>query len=87
MGTFIPLTSPIAAYTEEPVQPLRGADPAPTPSSRPRYRVVLAGKSFFHIKEISTGLVRGFRCDHNQACHLAQRLDEALDGLDIRLRT
>ncbi|MBV4458915.1 hypothetical protein KVG96_13215 [Pseudomonas sp. COR58] len=41
----------------------------------PRYRVVPAGNGFFHIKETSTGRVRGFRKDHNQACALARSLE------------
>ncbi|MBZ9782491.1 hypothetical protein K9857_13185 [Pseudomonas sp. REP124] len=41
----------------------------------PRFQVILAGNSFFHIKEISTGHVRGFRVDHNEACALARALE------------
>ena len=41
----------------------------------PRFQVVLAGNSFFHIKEISTGHVRGFRSNHNEACALARELE------------
>jgi hypothetical protein len=37
--------------------------------------VVLAGNAFFHIKEISTGRVRGFRGNHNEACALARSLE------------
>lgn len=40
----------------------------------PRFQVVPAGKAFFHIRETSTGLVRGFRADHNEACALARSL-------------
>jgi len=40
----------------------------------PRFQVVPAGKSFFHIKETATGRVRGFRTDHNEACALARSL-------------
>ena len=40
----------------------------------PTFQVVPAGKAFFHIKETSTGRVRGFRTDHNQACALARSL-------------
>ena len=40
----------------------------------PRFQVVPAGKAFFHIKETSTGRVRGFRTDHNDACALARAL-------------
>jgi hypothetical protein len=42
---------------------------------RPKFQVILAGNAFFHIKETSTGRVRGFRGDHNQACALARSLE------------
>ena len=45
-----------------------------------RFQVVLAGNAFFHIKEISTGYVRGFRADHNEACALARSLESRLDA-------
>ncbi|MHC8287371.1 hypothetical protein ACYZUD_11210 [Pseudomonas sp. XS1P51] len=44
----------------------------------PRFQVVLAGNAFFHIKEISTGHVRGFRSNHNEACALARSLESRL---------
>jgi hypothetical protein len=49
----------------------------PTTSNNPppRFQVVPAGNAFFHIKETSTGLVRGFRGDHNEACALARSLE------------
>jgi len=40
-----------------------------------RFQVILAGNAFFHIKEISTGCVRGFRANHNEACALARSLE------------
>ncbi|POF41639.1 hypothetical protein B0D71_15665 [Pseudomonas laurylsulfativorans] len=42
---------------------------------RPRFQVVMAGNAFFHIKDISTGCVRGFRASHNEACALARFLE------------
>lgn len=48
-------------------------EPAP-----PRFQVVLAGNAFFHIKEISTGRVRGFRASHNEACALARSLESCI---------
>jgi hypothetical protein len=45
-------------------------EPAPL-----RFQVILAGNCFFHIKEISTGRVRGFRGNHNEACALARTLE------------
>ncbi|MFJ2710295.1 MULTISPECIES: hypothetical protein [unclassified Pseudomonas] len=53
----------------------------------PRFRVVPAGTAFFHIKESSTGRVRGFREDHNEACALARSLEmriELLSGDRLR---
>ncbi|MDO8710981.1 MULTISPECIES: hypothetical protein [Pseudomonas] len=44
----------------------------------PRFQVVLAGNAFFHIKEISTGRVRGFRGSHNEACALARSLESRI---------
>ncbi|PYY69407.1 hypothetical protein CRX42_16735 [Pseudomonas jessenii] len=56
------------AYPLEP-EPLHGAP------NRPRFQVVMAGNAFFHIKDISTGCVRGFRASHNEACALARFLE------------
>ena len=47
----------------------------------PRFQVVPAGNSFFHIKEKSTGRVRGFREDHNEACALARSLEAQIELL------
>jgi hypothetical protein len=47
----------------------------------PRFRVVPAGNAFFHIKETSTGRVRGFREDHNEACALARSLESKIELL------
>ncbi|MFJ2280045.1 hypothetical protein ACIOUG_02785 [Pseudomonas sp. NPDC087803] len=47
----------------------------------PRFRVVPAGNAFFHIKESSTGRVRGFREDHNEACALARSLESQIELL------
>ncbi|WP_160107516.1 hypothetical protein [Pseudomonas izuensis] len=44
----------------------------------PRFQVILAGNAFFHIKETSTGHVRGFRTDHNEACALARSLESRI---------
>jgi len=64
------------ARTSLPPQGLFEHPPFPVENStRPRFQVVLAGHAFFHIKETSTGRVRGFRGDHNQACALARSLE------------
>ncbi|MHC8353716.1 hypothetical protein ACYZTL_00270 [Pseudomonas sp. LB3P81] len=65
--TSHPSTLPPAMFPHIVFHP---AEPAP-----PRFRVVLAGNAFFHIKEISTGHVRGFRSNHNEACALARALE------------
>ncbi|WP_082457628.1 MULTISPECIES: hypothetical protein [unclassified Pseudomonas] len=43
-----------------------------------RFQVVLAGNAFFHIREISTGCVRGFRASHNEACALARSFESRI---------
>jgi len=53
----------------------RRHEPLPDVPARPRFQVVMAGIAFFHIKEISTGCVRGFRANHNEACALARFLE------------
>ncbi|KPG97954.1 hypothetical protein [Pseudomonas sp. RIT-PI-r] len=45
----------------------------------PRFQVIPAGNAFFHIREKSTGLVRGFREDHNEACALARSLESQIE--------
>ncbi|MGO4313300.1 hypothetical protein AB4Z35_26210 [Pseudomonas sp. KB_15] len=53
----------------------RHHEPLPVVPARPRFQVVMAGIAFFHIKDNSTGCVRGFRADHNEACALARFLE------------
>lgn len=46
------------------------------------YQVVPAGRNFFHIREVISGRIKGFRSDHVQACELAKRLEASLhDGI------
>lgn len=57
-------------------------DNLPTSSDSQRtpiFQVVPAGIAFFHIKEISTGRVRGFRGNHNEACALARSLESKIE--------
>ncbi|KAA6169865.1 MAG: hypothetical protein KJ715_00530 [Gammaproteobacteria bacterium] len=42
------------------------------------YRVVPAGRNFFHILEVPSGRIKGFRIDHNNACALAKELEALL---------
>lgn len=62
--------------------------PAMEPCGRePLFQVIPAGNGFFHIREKSTGLVRGFREDHNAACALARSLESRIELLaDEHLR-
>ncbi|QOY73879.1 MULTISPECIES: hypothetical protein [Pseudomonas] len=45
------------------------------------YQVVPAGKNFFHILEVPSGRIKGFRSDHNKACELAKMLEAKLHAL------
>ena len=45
------------------------------------YQVVPAGKNFFHILEVPSGRIKGFRSDHNKACELAKTLEAKLQAL------
>lgn len=45
------------------------------------YQVVPAGKNFFHILEVPSGRIKGFRSDHNKACELAKTLEANLHAL------
>ena len=47
----------------------------------PLFQVIPAGIGFFHIKEVSTGRVRGFRENHNSACALARSLESRIELL------
>ncbi|MCR4542081.1 hypothetical protein NUV89_27155 [Pseudomonas sp. 18.1.10] len=44
------------------------------------YQVVPAGRNFFHIREVTSGRVIGFRSDHIRACKLAKELEASLYG-------
>jgi len=49
------------------------------------YRVIPAGKNFFHILEVPSGRIKGFRSDHNQACALAKELEITLYALNANM--
>ncbi|MFL1504702.1 hypothetical protein ACI77J_24890 [Pseudomonas sp. O64] len=42
------------------------------------YQVVPAGRNFFHILEVTSGRIKGFRSNHIQACELAKKLEASL---------
>ncbi|WP_152667558.1 hypothetical protein [Pseudomonas ogarae] len=77
MATFTTLPHPATPCIADTDDTFDGVDCLPISLIQPRYRVVLAGKCFFHIEETSTGRVRGFRTDHNEACYLARRLERS----------
>ncbi|WP_192561419.1 hypothetical protein [Pseudomonas gozinkensis] len=74
------------AVTQEPAFVLStpGFETVPTMKpcgQEPLFQVIPAGNAFFHIKEKSTGLVRGFRENHNAACALARSLESQIELL------
>lgn len=76
MTHFATAQSPYPHNALPPSQALFEHPPVhPETHRRPKFQVILAGNAFFHIKETSTGRVRGFRGDHNQACALARSLE------------
>lgn len=77
MDTFTTLIQPATPRLADSREPLGGVERLKVALFQPRYRVVLAGKCFFHIEETSTGRVRGFRADHNEACYLARHLEQS----------
>ncbi|VVP66659.1 hypothetical protein PS918_00422 [Pseudomonas fluorescens] len=75
MCTLTHFASPLAPTPTSPSPVLQHPQYQPQAPDSPKFQVILAGISFFHIKEISTGHVRGFRADHNEACALARSLE------------
>jgi len=75
MAAFTTLPRTVSPCIVDTDDTFDAVDCPPISLIQPRYRVVLAGKCFFHIEETSTGRVRGFRTDHNEACHLARSLE------------
>ena len=79
MCTLTHFARPLAPYSSNPstlyAAGFQHPELDPETLATPRFQVVLAGNAFFHIKEISTGHVRGFRSDHNEACALARQLE------------
>ncbi|WP_256672712.1 hypothetical protein [Pseudomonas sp. C1C7] len=75
MCTLTHFAQPLAPTSISASPMLRHPELAPRSPELPRFQVILAGNAFFHIKEISTGHVRGFRVDHNEACALARALE------------
>lgn len=78
MCTLTHFAQPLATSSMAHPQVLQHPDIERLYPDRPRFQVILAGNAFFHIKEISTGHVRGFRGDHNEACALARSLESRI---------
>ena len=45
------------------------------------YQVVPAGRNFFHILEVTSGRIKGFRSTHIKACELAKQLEADLQAV------
>ncbi|WP_137806893.1 hypothetical protein [Pseudomonas sp. G(2018)] len=78
MCTLTHFDHPLADPSISRSQGLPDAEPQTRCPVFPRFQVILAGNAFFHIKEISTGHVRGFRANHNEACALARSLESRI---------
>jgi hypothetical protein len=61
--------SPSALYAPYPTV---AKGPAP---GLPAYRVIPAGKAFYHVVETATNRVIGYRRQHADACALARQLE------------
>ena len=80
MCTLTHFAHPLLPSSLSPSPVLQHPQLQPQAPGSPRFQVILAGNAFFHIKEISTGHVRGFRADHNEACALARSLESRVDS-------
>ena len=50
-----------------------------------RYQVETKGANAYHIKELATGKVRGFRFTYKEAINFAQQLESRADGIKVTL--
>ncbi|WP_062390766.1 hypothetical protein [Pseudomonas abietaniphila] len=55
------------------------------PAQKIRYQVVAKGVGAYHVVEISTGKVRGFRFSWKEAVNFAQELEARADGVKVSL--
>ncbi|MGH8417997.1 MAG: hypothetical protein ACRER8_12055 [Pseudomonas sp.] len=55
------------------------------PAQKIRYQVKSVGASAYHIVEIATGKVRGFRFSWKEAVNFAQSLEARADGVKVTL--
>lgn len=55
------------------------------PVQKIRYQVVPKGKHAFHIVELATDKVRGYRFSYKEAVNYAQQLESRANGLKVTL--
>lgn len=55
------------------------------PVQKIRYQVVPKGAHAFHIVELATDKVRGFRFSYKEAVNFAQQLEARADGVKVTL--
>lgn len=55
------------------------------PVQKIRYQVVPKGAHAFHIVELATDKVRGFRFTYKEAVNFAQQLESRADGIKVTL--
>ncbi|NVZ54131.1 hypothetical protein HX792_27645 [Pseudomonas sp. B6002] len=68
-------TTRSSCQDESPYYRLHGHDGYP---DSVLYQVIPAGRNFFHIREVTSGRVKGFRSNHDKACELAKKLEAIL---------
>lgn len=55
------------------------------PVQKIRYQVVAKGENAYHIVELATEKVRGFRFSYKEAVNFAQELESRADGIKVTL--
>lgn len=55
------------------------------PVQKIRYQVVPKGEKAYHIVELATDKVRGFRFTYKEAVNFAQQLESRADGIKVTL--
>ena len=55
------------------------------PAQKIRYQVVAKSANAWHVVELSTGKVRGFRFSYKEASNFAQFLEARADGVVVEL--
>ncbi|WP_339476331.1 hypothetical protein [Pseudomonas fluorescens] len=55
------------------------------PLQKIRYQVVAKCEHAYHITELATGKVRGFRFSYKEAVNFAQELESRADGIKVTL--